>query len=88
MTKYTRVTPLGKEIFQHVTNVLHASGNAATKLTSELIPKDAELTGLLKVLDSGWINFIAFSIVAIVHLVLTRSTFGYRSGQADVGNLD
>lgn len=64
--------------------VLHASGNAATKLTSELIPKDVELTGLLKVLDSGWINFIAFSIVALILLVLTRGTLGYRPERADV----
>ncbi len=64
--------------------VLHASGNAATQLTGELIPKDVELTGLLKVLDSGWINFVAFSIVALILLVLTRGTLGYRPEQADV----
>lgn len=68
--------------------VLHASGNAATQLTSALIPKDVELTGLLKVLDSGWINLIAFSIVALILLVLTRGTLGYRPERAEVDNLD
>ena len=63
--------------------VLHASSNAATQLTSELIPKDVELSGLLKVLDSGWINFIAFSIVALILLVLTRGTLGYRHDQLE-----
>jgi membrane protease YdiL (CAAX protease family) len=64
--------------------VLHASGNAATQLTSELIPKDIELTGFMKVLESGWVNFIAFGIVAILLLILTRGTLGYRPEQADV----
>jgi membrane protease YdiL (CAAX protease family) len=67
--------------------VLHASGNAATQLTSELIPKDAELTGLLKMLDSGWINFIAFSIVALILLVLTRGTLGYRPEQVQADKI-
>lgn len=64
--------------------VLHASGNAATQLTSELIPKDVELTGFMKALDSGWVNLIAFSIVAILLLVLTRGTLGYRPERTDV----
>lgn len=67
--------------------MLHASGNAATQLTSELIPKDVELTGLLKVLDSGWINFIVFSIVALILLVLTRGTLGYRPEQVQADQI-
>jgi len=58
--------------------VLHASGNAATQLTNELVPKDVELTGFMKVLESGWVNLIAFGIVAIILLLLTRGTLGYR----------
>jgi uncharacterized protein len=57
--------------------VLHASGNAASRLTSQLIPKDVDLTGWAKVLGSGWINFIAFALVAAVLLLLTRGTLGY-----------
>lgn len=64
--------------------VLHASGNAATQLTSKLIPEDVELSGFLKVLDSGWVNLIAFGIVAILLVILTRGTLGYRPEQSDV----
>lgn len=58
--------------------VLHASSNAASKLVSELIPKDVELTGWLKLLSSGWINVIAFALAAILLVILTRGTLGYR----------
>ena len=64
--------------------VLHASGNAATQLTNELVPKDVEFTGFMKVLESGWVNLIAFGIVAILLLVLTRGTLGYRPEREDV----
>jgi membrane protease YdiL (CAAX protease family) len=36
--------------------LLHSSSNAASKLVSELVPKNVELTGSLKVLESGWIR--------------------------------
>jgi membrane protease YdiL (CAAX protease family) len=62
--------------------VLHASGNAASKLTGELIPQGVVLTGLLKVLESGWINVIAFAFIALVLIILTRGTLGYRPEQA------
>jgi uncharacterized protein len=58
--------------------VVHASSNAASKLVTELIPKDVELTGWMKVLDSGWINVIAFGITAVVLVLLTRGTLGYK----------
>jgi uncharacterized protein len=58
--------------------VLHASSNAASKLVGELIPKDVELTGWLKLLNSGWINVIAFALAAILLVILTRGTLGYR----------
>ena len=63
--------------------VLHASGNAASKLTGELIPQEVELTGWLKVLESGWINVIAFAFIALVLIILTRGTLGYRPEQAN-----
>jgi membrane protease YdiL (CAAX protease family) len=61
-----------------VAMVVHASSNAASKLVTELIPKDVELTGWMKVLDSGWINVIAFGITAVVLVILTRGTLGYK----------
>jgi len=63
--------------------LLHASSNAASKLTSELVPKDVVLTGWLKVLDSGWINVIAFGAAALTLVVLTRGTLGYRPDRSD-----
>jgi len=61
--------------------VLHASGNAAVKLLSELIPQDVVFSGWLKVLDSGWINLIAFGLVAAILLILTRGRLGYQPEQ-------
>jgi uncharacterized protein len=58
--------------------VVHASSNAASKLVTELIPKDVELTGWMKVLDAGWINVIAFGITAVALVILTRGTLGYK----------
>jgi hypothetical protein len=58
--------------------VLHASSNAASKLVSELIPKEVELTGWLKALDSGWLNVIVFALVALLLVIFTRGTLGYR----------
>jgi membrane protease YdiL (CAAX protease family) len=58
--------------------VLHASSNAASKLVGELVPKDVELTGWLKLLNSGWINVIAFALAALLLVILTRGTLGYR----------
>lgn len=59
--------------------VVHASSNAASKLVTELIPKDVELTGWMQVLDSGWINVIAFGVTAVALVILTRGTLGYKS---------
>ncbi|HSL30945.1 MAG TPA: type II CAAX endopeptidase family protein [Anaerolineales bacterium] len=61
--------------------VLHSSGNAAVKLLSELIPQDVVLSGWLKVLDSGWINLIAFGMVAALLLIMTRGRLGYQPDQ-------
>jgi len=57
--------------------VLHTSGNAAVRLLSELIPQDVVLSDWLRVLDSGWINLIAFGIVAALLLILSRDRLGY-----------
>ena len=61
--------------------VLHSSGNAAVKLTSELIPQDVVLSGWLKVLDSGWLNLIAFGIVAVILVIMSRGRLGYQPDQ-------
>jgi membrane protease YdiL (CAAX protease family) len=57
--------------------VLHASSNAASQLVGTLIPKDMPLTGWMKVLESGWINVIIFTVMAILLVLLTRGTLGY-----------
>lgn len=58
--------------------VLHASSNAASSLVATLIPRDVELTGWAKALASGWINVIAFGTTALLLVILTRGTLGYR----------
>ena len=62
--------------------VLHASSNAASQLVGSLIPKDVVLTGWMKTLESGWLNVIVFTIVAIVLVVLTRGQLGYSHEQS------
>ena len=57
--------------------VLHASSNAASQLVGSLIPEDMPLTGWMKVLESGWINVIVFTVVAVLLVLLTRGTLGY-----------
>lgn len=57
--------------------VLHASSNAASQLVSSLIPKEVELNGWMKMLESGWLNVIAFSLFALLLVLLTRGTLGY-----------
>ena len=63
--------------------VIHASSNAASGLVGALVPKDVEVSGWLKVLESGWLNVIAFSIAALVLILLTRGTLGYRPDRSD-----
>jgi uncharacterized protein len=62
--------------------VLHASSNAASQLVGSLIPEEMPLTGWMKVLESGWINVIAFAFIAMILIILTRGTLGYRPEQA------
>jgi uncharacterized protein len=62
--------------------VLHSSGNAAVKLLTELIPQGVVLSGWLKVLDTGWINLIAFGIVAVILLIVSRGRLGYQPDEA------
>lgn len=63
--------------------LLHASSNAASQLVSSLIPKDVELTGWMKMLESGWLNVIVFSLFALLLILLTRGTLGYKPDQSD-----
>jgi membrane protease YdiL (CAAX protease family) len=61
--------------------LLHSSSNAASKLVSELVPTDVELTGWMKVLESGWINVIAFWLIALILLIATRGRLGFRASE-------
>lgn len=63
--------------------LLHSSSNAASQLVSSLIPKEVELTGWMKMLESGWLNVIAFSIIALLLVLFTRGTLGYKPDQAE-----
>ncbi len=58
--------------------LLHASSNAASNLVGDLIPKGVELTGWQITLESGWLNVIAFSLAAILIVVLTKGRLGLR----------
>jgi membrane protease YdiL (CAAX protease family) len=57
--------------------VLHASSNAASQLVGSLIPEDMPLTGWMKILESGWINVIVFTAMAVLLVLLTHGTLGY-----------
>lgn len=62
--------------------VMHAASNAASQLVTSLTPGDVVLGGWMKLLADGWINVIVFSLVAIVLVVFTRGTLGYRPAQS------
>lgn len=58
---------------------LHASGNAASGVLNQLVPEDEMYSGWTAFLvDDGWVNVIAFGIVAITLVVMTRGRLGYR----------
>jgi uncharacterized protein len=63
--------------------LLHASSNAASQLVSSLIPENVLLTGWMKTLESGWINVIVFTAVALLLVILTRGSLGYRQDQLE-----
>ena len=59
--------------------LLHAAGNAAAGLMNELIAAELPLDGWLGTLDQGgWIGAIAFVVVALVLVTVTRGRLGYR----------
>lgn len=57
--------------------LLHASSNAASNLVGGLIPEGVELTGWQSALNDGWLNVIAFGLVAIALVIFTRGRLGY-----------
>lgn len=61
--------------------LLHASSNAASNLVGSLIPEGVELTGWQSVLESGWLNVIAFSVGAILIVMLTKGRLGFHLNQ-------
>lgn len=58
--------------------VLHASSNAASQLMGELIPQNVGLPAWVQALESGWLNVIVFSLVALGLTWLTRGRLGYK----------
>ena len=61
--------------------VLHASSNAASQLVGSLIPEDMVLPGWMDALAQGWLNVIVFSLFALILIIFTRGTLGYRSNE-------
>lgn len=58
--------------------LIHAASNASNDLLGALIPADAQLSPLLQSLvDTGWLNAIAFGTAAVLLIVLTRGRLGY-----------
>ncbi len=58
--------------------LMHASSNAATPLMTALIPADTPLSPwAMSLASSGWLNVIAFGIVAVALILLTRGRLGY-----------
>jgi membrane protease YdiL (CAAX protease family) len=61
--------------------ILHSASNAATGVLNEIIPEDDTYSGITHYLvEDGWANVIAFSVVAIGLIVATRGRLGYHAG--------
>jgi uncharacterized protein len=58
--------------------LMHASSNAASRLLEELIPAQLVLPAPFDALSPGWINVIAYGVVAILLVIFTRGRLGYR----------
>jgi len=56
----------------------HAAFNAASALMSRILPQDVPLPGWAQALGPDWINAIAFGATAVLLILLTRGTLGYR----------
>lgn len=57
--------------------LMHASSNAASNLVGSLIPEGVELTGWQSALNTGWLNVIAFGLVAFLLVIFTRGRLGF-----------
>jgi membrane protease YdiL (CAAX protease family) len=58
--------------------LLHASSNAASGLMNRLVPTDLALGEPLRTLVSdGWLNVVAFGLVALLLIAATRGRLGY-----------
>jgi membrane protease YdiL (CAAX protease family) len=62
-----------------LTMLLHGASNAASGLLNRLVPAELPLDGWLRALvNQGWLNVIAFGLVALLLVVATRGRLGYR----------
>jgi membrane protease YdiL (CAAX protease family) len=59
--------------------LLHASGNASSGLLNRLVPADLPLDGWARAfVADGWLNAVAFGLVALALVASTRGRLGYR----------
>jgi membrane protease YdiL (CAAX protease family) len=58
--------------------LMHASSNAASRLLEEIIPQELILPAPIQALSPDWINVIIFGLAAILLVILTRGSLGYR----------
>jgi membrane protease YdiL (CAAX protease family) len=60
--------------------LLHAAGNASSGLLNRLVPVELPLDGwALALVQGGWLNAIAFGLVALVLVAATRGRLGRRA---------
>jgi membrane protease YdiL (CAAX protease family) len=58
--------------------LLHAAGNAASGLMNRLVPAELPLDGGMRALvDGGWLNALAFGLVALTLVALTGGRLGH-----------
>ena len=61
--------------------LLHASGNASSGLLNRLVPAQLPLDGWARTfVADGWLATLAFGLVALALVALTRDHLGYRHG--------
>ncbi|HJT56808.1 MAG TPA: hypothetical protein VJ761_09955, partial [Ktedonobacteraceae bacterium] len=62
--------------------LIHGAANAVNSVLAFDLPQNPHLSGLAHILYyDGWSNVIAFGIVALLLIVLTRGRLGYQSNR-------
>jgi hypothetical protein len=56
----------------------HAAFNASSALLSSILPRGQTLPGWAQAFGPDWINAVAFGVVALLLLLLTRGRLGWK----------